>query len=277
MMRLCFIAVLIGLALNFNLYGQFSRTDNIVEQRLSELKRQVEPLYREPSKDELKLLQPEKNLFVKYATFLKQSNTGLTKLINDKGCSENAKIVVATENCLTYSMPGAGSSFSFRTQNYRISRLADITFTDNSFQASGVRLHGIFVNIGDVSIEKVDLQTKGLKFLQDIQPETDFEKSKLIDLEFTNGVKEDGFLYRRGLYLAENTTFALRSIAYAGKYLRAVGGVTYNEFEFDKRKDVIVVFRVVDKDAEGNVTILWKKLREKDAPTIKKENNELKM
>jgi hypothetical protein len=166
-------------------------------------------------------------------------------------------------------MPGAGSSFSFRTESYRIARLSDVTFTDKSFQAGGVVLHGIFVKLGDVPIEEVDLQTRGLKYLVDFQPEPDYEKGKALDAELTKGVASDGFLYRRGLFITENTTFALRSIAYDGKYYRAVETVTYNEFDYDKRRDVIVVFRIVEKDEAGNVTILWKKLQEKSSPEVK--------
>lgn len=240
------------------------------ERRLMYLQKNVEPLYRKPTGRELKAVAPRRELFAKYAEFLRQPDTGLTKLIDDKGCAKNTKVVVATDNCLQYTMPGAGSSFSFRTQNYRIARLADLTFTDKSFQAAGVLLHGIFVNLGDVPLERVSLQTGGMKFLVEFQPEPDYEKGREIDSRLMKGINEDGFLYRRGLFIAENTTFALRSIAYDGKYFRAVNRVTYNEFDYDKRKDVIIVFRIVEKDEAGNVTILWKELQQKGSPDIKR-------
>ena len=232
----------------------------------------IVPLYRKPSKKELKLIAPDENLAAKYAEFLRQPDTGLIKLINDKGCSENTKIVVATEDCLKYTMPGAGSSYSFRVESYRLPRLSDITLTDSSFQAEGILLHGIFVNIGDVPVEKVSLQTAGMKFLADFAPETDFDKAKDIDAQLSVGIKKDNFIYRRALFAVENTTFALRSVAYGGKSFRALRGVTYNEFDFDKRRDVIVVFRIVQKDAAGNVTILWKQLQRKDSPIIRRNS-----
>jgi len=272
-MKRCFFFILLVLTGAANLHAQFSRTDSQVEWRLAFLKKNVEPLYRKPTKKELKAIEPRRELFDKYAVFLRQPKTGLTKLIDDKGCAENTKVVVATDNCLQYTMPGAGSSFSFRTENYRIPRLADLTFTDKSFQAGGVLLHGIFVNIGNVLLEEVNLQTRGLKYLADFQPEPAYEKGKELDLQLMQGIKNDGFLYRRGLFVVENTTFALRSIAYSGKYFRAVKNLTYNEFDFDKRKDVIVVFRIVEKDEAGNVTILWKELQEKDSPEVKREGS----
>lgn len=268
-MKRLFFFVLLVLTGAGNLHAQFARTDTYIERRLMFLKRNIDPLYRKPTSKELQAVAPRRELFDEYAGFLRQPDTGLTKLIDDRGCAANTKIVVATEDCLKYTMPGAGSSFSFRTKNYRLARLSDITFTDRSFQASGVLLHGIFVNLGDVPLEEVSLETKGLKYLVDFQPEPDFEKGRAIDQALTKGVERDGFLYRRGLFMVENTTFALRSVAYGGKYFRSVKNLTYNEFDYDKRRDVIVVFRIVEKDDAGNITILWKKLQEKGSPQVK--------
>jgi hypothetical protein len=270
-MKTLLFFILVMLAGAAGAEAQFSRTGNMIERRLSVLQKTVEPLYRKPSGKELKAIEPRRELFDQYAEFLRQPNTGLTRLINNRGCAENTKVVVATDNCLKYTMPGAGSSFSFRVRSYRIPRLADLTFTDQSFQATGILLHGIFVNIGDVPLERVTLETEGLKYLVDFQPAAEYEKAKEIDGQLTQGVIHDGFLYRRGLYAVERTTFVLRSIAYAGKYFRSVKGLTYNEFDFDKRKDVVVAFRVVETDTEGNVTILWKELQDKDAPKVKQK------
>lgn len=253
-----------------NIKAQHSgRSADFFARRLLILQRAIKPLYRKPTKKELKTIEPDRRFLNKYSDFLRQPNTGLTKLIADRGCADNTKIVIVSEECLKYTMPGAGSSFSFRKQTYSIARLADITYTDNSFQATGVFLHGIFVNIGDVPLERITLQTEGLKYLAEFQPESDYEKNKEIDLQLAEGIESDGFLYRRGLYIVLNTTFVLRSIAYDGKYMRAIRGVTYDEFDFDKRKDVIVAFRIVEKDEQGNVTILWKKIQESDSPKIK--------
>lgn len=244
-------------------------------QQLSVLQRLTNPIYRKATREELESIAPTSQLFEKYGSFLKQSDTGLIRLAADAGCAENTKVIVATENCLKYTMPGAGYAYSFRINNYRIPRLADIIFTDNSFQAAGVRLHGLFVNIGDVPLESVDLKTKGLKYLVDFQPETDYEKAKEIDKKLTEGVEVGGFLYRRGLYAQENTTFVLRSIAYSGKYFRAVSGITYNEFDFDKRRDIIVAFRIVEQGADGSVTILWKELANKKSPKVKSTDRDI--
>lgn len=240
--------------------------------RMLILQSRIKPLYRKPTKDELKAVEPDAAIVARYAEFLKQPNTGLTKLIMDKGCSDNSKIVSARGECLQYTMPGNGSSFSFRTESYRIPTLADVTFTDNSFQASAVLLHGIFVKLGDIPVDEVTLRTKGMRFLVEFKPEAKYSRAKRIDQELTLGIASDGFLYRRGLYAVDNTTYALRSVAYGGKYFRSNSGVTYNEFEFDNREDVVVVFRIVERDPDDNVIILWKKLQEKDSPKVDRKD-----
>ena len=129
----------------------------------------INNIYRKPTKNEFELLAPNKEDLKKYAQFLRQSNTGLLKLIDDQGCAENTIVVNASEDCLKYSMPGAGSSYSFRTENYRIRRLSDLTYTDDSFQSSGILAHAMLVNVGDIPLEQISLQTKGLKFLTEFQ------------------------------------------------------------------------------------------------------------
>lgn len=234
----------------------------------------INELYRKPTKKELALLAPADADKHRYAEFLRTANSGLIKLVSDKGCAANAKIIVATADCLALSMPGAGSSYSFRKRNYGIARLADVTFTENSFQATGKHLHGIFVNIGDVPLETINLQTNGLGFLTEFKPEVDFQKAKYLDEQLTAGVKKGGFVYRRALRAVDNTTYVLRSIAYRGTYLRAVSGLTYNELAVDKRFDVTVAFRIVRRHDDGAVTILWKQLARQTSPKTKRGGDE---
>lgn len=236
------------------------------------LQMSVEPLYRKPTKKELKLVEPDSGLVKKFAGFLRQENTGLFKFVVDYGCGANDKVVTATENCLKFTMPGAGNSYSFRTNNYRLRRLADLTFTGKSFFVSGVLTHGILVNVGDVPLENVTLQSAGTKFIQEFQPVADVDKAVEIERQLINGIEKDGFLYSRALSAAENATYILRSIAYNGKIYRAIRGITYNELDFDKRKDITIAFRIVHRDADGSVTILWKELLKKDAPKIKRKS-----
>ncbi len=225
--------------------------------------------YRKPTKEENKFLAADKNDLKKYEQFLHQSGTGLTKLITDRGCAEFTVVLNVSEDCLKYSMPGAGASFSFRTGNYSINRLADLTFREDGFYSSGILSHAIMVDIGDVPLEQATLQTAGLKFISDFQTVTEFEKAIEADENLTKGIENGGFFYCRNLEAKENETYVLRSVAYRGSYYRAAEGFVYDELDFDERRDVTVAFRIVRRGGES-VTILWKILANQKAPEIKK-------
>lgn len=230
----------------------------------------INNIYRKPNKEESKLLATGKDDLKRYAPFLRQPGTGLTKLMTDRGCAEYTNVLNVSEECLKYSMPGAGSSFSFRTENYRVRRLSDLTYRENGFYSLGILSHSILVNIGDIPLEQATLQTNGLKFLTDFETVTDFEQAREIDTRISEGIENGGFFYSRKAEAVENTTYVLRVIAYRGSYYRAVQGFVYDELDYDERRDITVAFRIIRRDGDESVTILWKILANQKSPAIKK-------
>lgn len=228
-------------------------------------------LYRKTNKEEVQILAPAPYLLEKYAAFLRQPDAGIIKLNGDSGCVESPEIIVAKENCLQYTMPGAGTAYSFRVESHRLPRLADLMLSKDVLKTDGVLQQGIMVNLGDVPLEDINLQARGLKYLLDFTPAANAASLLETDRQLSKGIKADGFIYRLGFYAKDQTTFALRSIAYKGKFMRSVKGLAYNELDFDKRKDIVVAFRLIEKDANGNITILWKLLANRNAPTLKNE------
>jgi hypothetical protein len=241
--------------------------------RLTVLHRYADPLYRKPTKDELQLVAPDPRLYERYREVLMRPNAGLFKLVPDAGCAENSKVVTASEVCMKFGFPGAGNSYSFRTKSYRIRNLADLTFSDSHLIITGALTHGVLVDLGDVPLESISLQSAGLKYLIEFQPTTGFKAANTVNESLGNGVKLDGFLYTRSLSAVEDNTYALRSIAYRGRVMTAVKGVPYNELDFDRRRDIVVVFRIVQKDADGSISILWSQLSDQEAPKIKPERD----
>lgn len=240
------------------------------------LRRDIDALYRKTSKKEMKLLSVNEGDRQKYSLLLKSDQTGLIKLIPDLGCSTNSKVVVASEECLKYSMPGGGSSYSFRTGDYRIPQLADLTFFESAFEAGGLLSHGIFTGIGDVPIENVTLQSPGVKYLSEIKPITKYDEAVKFHDNISKGMNNDGFFYCNRIKAVENMTYILRSIAYEGEVPRAVNGITYNELDFDKRKDVTVAFRVIRKEEDGSIILLWRELARTKSPKMEQKKRESK-
>lgn len=231
---------------------------------------EVNNIYRKSKKEERELLTPAQADLDTYSNFLNQRKTGILKLRADTGCAENSKVIIANDECLKFSMPGAGSSYSFRTNDYRLRRLADLTFIDDKFSAFGLLTQILFVEIGDVPIDNVTLDSEQVKFLVNFQPQSEFEKFKEIHHKLvTVGIKNGNSLYKREITPAANMTYALRSTAYEAEVFRAYEDEVYDEFSFDQRKDVIIIFRVIRKNPNQDITILWKELSRKNSPKLK--------
>ena len=238
------------------------------DQTRLKLRKDLEPLYRKPTKAEMGSVAPLAEDVDRYKDILKKPNTGIVKLVPDAGCPDAVPVVSAAGECLKYTMPGNGSSYSFRTKNYRIARLSDLTLLSNRFATKGFMSQGILVDLGDVPIESVSLTTEGVQYLRDFQPATDINKAAKIDNDYLKGVQNGNFLYKRVVPVKENSTLLLRSIAYKGHSMRSHQTLTYDEFEFDERSDVLIAFRVVRRDADGAVTVVWRQIEEKKAPTM---------
>ena len=226
-------------------------------------------MYRKPSDKELRLLTPDAAIVARYSGLLDREDAGIFKLVPDSGCAESARVINASETCMKYSFPGAGNSFSFRTENYRIRHLADITYSKGMFYMTGVLMHGVMVDLGDVPIEQVTLQLPQIAFITAFQPTSDFVKALEADQLLTGGVRKEGFLYRRNLPVVPEHTFVLRSVAYQGRVMRSVHGADFNELDFDKRRDVVTAFRVVNMEDDGTLTIVWSKLSTAPSPKLK--------
>lgn len=233
------------------------------------LREHTKPLYREPEKDELKFITPNTADFEKFSGFLRQPNTGLIKLIPERNCDGDGKVTSSAPECLKYPFPGAGSSYSFRINNYRLRRLADLNFTGKNFRAFGILTHGILVNLGNIPLENINLQSEAVIALMKLPSSEDFKEAEEFTRKLNKGFPNDSFIYRNLLPATENTTYLLRSIAYRGNLFQSVQGITYDEMKFDKRKDIVVAFRVVRRDEDDSITLLWKELANKDAPKIK--------
>lgn len=228
----------------------------------------LDTIYRRSRSDELQLLAPEEEDKTKYAAFLRQAETGLIKLIRDFGCDEYSSASRNEQVCGRFSMPGGGSAFSFRQSDYQVWKLADLLYDGRSFFAFGQMSLGFLVDLGDASLESVQLDSKGMNYLTAFAPSGDIAEATKQNTSLADGITDNGSLYKKFLPVVVGHTYVLRSVAFKGKVERDHYGTKYNELDFDKRKDVIVAFRVVRQDINGTATILWKVLQSKQAPTL---------
>jgi len=227
------------------------------------------PLYRKPSDKDLRELMPDRAVAAQYGDLLRRPDSGVFKLVPDAGCAENSKVVNVSENCLKYLFPGAGNSFSFRTESYRIRHLADLSYGDGSLSIPGVLMNALMVDLGDIPLEQVHLEMPAVRYIVHIRPTSDYTKALEMYKQAEAGIRQDGHLYGQKLAAVAGHTYVTRSIAYQGRVMKAVQGAQYNELEFDRRRDVITAFKVIRVDADGAATIVWTHLSNAESPKLK--------
>lgn len=214
----------------------------------------------------------------KYGGLLKQEHTGIFKLFPDLGCVSKQVVKVSAE-CERF-VP-LSSHFTFRTNSYSNDIYHDLRFKDGYVSGNSFFSQGVFTTIGDEPVENVGLTHPALKFLTSFVADVDAKSAAAHASEFQTGVDSGSYRYADRAEVRENVTYAMRSIAYRlENSLRPMSEeTTTNEMMFlslpyDKRLDVIVVFRILGRDENGGITIVWKELARSNAAKIKFGKNE---
>ena len=232
------------------------------------------PLTKEEKEKIKKITSPSEEDLAKYKNFLKQPETGIFRLLPDYDC-ESKHLVRLDGNCANFV--SNAWAYSFRWKYYSDITWHDLSFKNNALVSDGFFSQGLMVSLGDVPIENLSPTGGGVKYLFDFKPETEFAAVRKQHEQIKKGFDDGDYFYSNKLEVTENTTYAVRVIAYKYKdkaqrgFLRR-GEKSFTYLEFDKRKDMIVAFRIIrkndDKSDDGGLTIVWKELQEIKPPTI---------
>lgn len=182
-----------------------------------------------------------------HATFLKQGNTGLIRLLPSRSGDE--KIV-----------RGGGSYYSFHFLSHEYGRGTDLELvrplilTPGYVPAKGSESSldrlmvgfagadfGMLTNLGDVPLDEITLQDQRTRYLAAYKPPTSDPEARCEFHRFRTGETIEGRLFKSSLPVQAGATYLLRSINYG-------------------ESDVLVAFRVVRRDDDGSVIIAWKLL-----------------
>jgi hypothetical protein len=239
-----------------NMRGRMER-DNERFKRESERRKNRRPASDTPLPPARKMtaehkqrLYPTEAERASFAALLRADGTGLARLLPYTRCAIDPRIVSVGGSCADRVPPvwGGGSFYSFRAGKHHLAPYSDIALRDDLFNA-GFMKHavGLLTTLGDVPLDAVTLQSNAVRpFLKFVpartldETERDFQRSRAW-LEVPEQT------YGPTAPVRENTTYVLRSIAFEPKR--------------SKPSDVLVAFRVTRKDADGAVTIVWKRLQ----------------
>lgn len=150
-------------------------------------------------------------------------------------------------------MSGGGAYYSFKRLTHEYGYGSDIQLEQDNFSVgfAGVD-YGFFINLGNVPLEGVTTATEALGFMAAYKaPSTEPEARKAKQQMGSEGHKDGKWAYQKRLPVVLDNTYALRSINY-------------------RTSDVLVAFRVVRKDFDGSVVLLWKVLKEFSKPELER-------
>jgi len=204
------------------------------------------PVRREPRTVKEGLLAPSAQDRFEHEGFLKQSNTGLIRLL-PREIYDSQTYIPAKR----VEMRGGGAYFSFvhRSHQYGYGSDLELSRSQLSVGFAGAD-YGMLIRLGDVPLDAIPQDDPRLTYMATYKPPYNVQEARSEFRDFAKGREVDGFLYQRIVPARANSTYLLRSINYR------VG-------------DVFVAFRVTRFDSDRSAIIAWKLLKSYSTPELR--------
>ena len=193
------------------------------------------------------LLAPSVQDLVENATFLKQEDTGLVKLLlretpyqRGDGTAKRVKL------------RGGGAYYSFFYLSHDNLYGSDLGLDENTLSVSSPGPdYGMLTDLGDVSLVDVSAEDSRAAFIATYKPARNGPDALCEIQRFHDGVTMNGSVYKVSLPVKVNSTYLLRSISYG-------------------RSDLLIGFRITRQENDGSISILWKLLKQYWRPTFER-------
>lgn len=215
-------------------------------QSRSDILKEIEVKRRELAALEKTYLEPTEADRLRHAEFLKQSDTGLIRLLpREKFDSE-----VYRSNKKTITMRGGGAYYSFTRKTHEYGYGSDLSLDQDVFQVGFAGAdYGFLTNLGDIPIGTVGPETPAVARFAAYKAAREEQVARTEHRRLAEGAKLANLAVKNRLPVHSNSTYLLRSINYSDS-------------------DVLVVFRVVRIDSDRSVIILWKLLKKYENPKL---------
>ena len=199
---------------------------------------EIESLREQIKAKEAQLLAPPAEDFERYAGFLAAPRTGLVRLLPRE--SWDGKL----------TLRGGGAFYSFARRSHDYNDGPDIELAQNLFMVGFAGADfGFITLLGDVPLETVSAETAAVQFMAAYKAPSTEPEARKGARQFQPAHTEGSWQYTRAQTVAEGKTYAVRSIVYG-------------------ESDVLVAFRVVGRDLDGSVVLLWKMLKKFPTPSL---------
>ncbi len=212
-----------------------------------DLLRQLETKRAELQKLEEQFLAPSDEDRTAFADFLKQPDTGIIRLlpreVYDQFPNKPAKLTIG----------GGGAYYSFARLTHEYGYGSDIELYGGYLSVGFAGAdYGLMTTTGEVPLEEISSEHPAATFLASYKVPTEDSEARLEGRSFGGrGRTIEGLLYQSRVPVQLNASYLLRSINYDDS-------------------DVLVAFRVVRKDTDGSVTLVWKLLNKYPKPVLRR-------
>jgi hypothetical protein len=213
---------------------------------------QIETKRAELAVLEKQILEPAEEDRVAYTGFLREPDTGLIRLLPREKYDDQA-YRGTTKSGVTIRGGGAYYSFTKLSHDYN-SGAPDLSLESGKLMVgfAGAN-YGMLTSLGDVPIEQITLDHPTAHFMAEYVTPNEEPDARSEARQFSQGLTIGGSLYASRVPAKAGTTYLLRSINYIAS-------------------DVLVALRIVRRDTDGSVIIVWKLLRKYPTPRLAANN-----
>lgn len=217
----------------------------VFAQSREDLLKQIEAKRAELDALEKSFLAPSEEDREAYATFLRQPDTGIVRILPRETYDD-----VANKDRKRIVTRGGGAYYSFTRQSHEYGYGSDIELAQNQLSVGFAGAdYGLLTNIGDVPLENVTLEMPAASIFAAYNPPSEEPKARIEQRRFSMGADLQGISVTRHLPMKLNSTYLVRSVNY-------------------DQSDVLVAFRVVRIDSDKSAILLWKLLKKYPTPNL---------
>ncbi|MDT5123227.1 MAG: hypothetical protein QOC96_2709 [Acidobacteriota bacterium] len=177
-----------------------------------------------------------------FASFLQQPGTGIMRLLPRE----------KFDGFLAMRGGGAYYSFTRLTNDYNYGSDIGLEQGYLSVGFAGADF-GMLTSLGSVTLDEVKPELPAVEYLTTFNTPTKESEARVQQRQVGNGYTINGVAYQNRLPAHVNHTYVLRSINY-------------------RESDILVAFRVVRRDADGSLIIVWKMLKEFPIPQLERSD-----
>lgn len=226
-----------------------------------------------------RILSPSPEKQTTFRTFLREANTGLFRLLPAGKYEFNHTVAADRDPDTVMPILGGGAYYSFTERTHKFGPWSDIHLRGTRLVAGLTnKTVGILTNLGDVPLGSVDIDTPRLGFIARLAAPKTYSDLAALHRRAFQGFEENGLEYGSVITTTPDVTYVLRSISYKKDGYLVYPNEPYTRLDISRLgydgSDILIAFRIVGRNEDGSLEILWKRLQKYQNPKIKGEPRE---